>query len=186
MAKPSNRVKKAFALSSMVGAILMSTNNGSPKLTALKVQIDKAMKVFSVKARKDYYVISAHVKDILIAIAEKHNNTLDEDEVEVFIEMMLSIVPRADMKAFLGMNFTTSQKLRDEKKSSVLTTVMELDEGLNKLFDTVPTATRESLAKVMVKPVKSKAVKQERDKAKPKVLKMIKKRAKWNRERLRA
>lgn len=184
MAKPDNKTKKAFALSSIVGALLMATNNGRPKLTALKLQIDKAMKVFSVKARKDYYTISYDVRELWLEMAKKHNNALDEDEVEVFIEMVLNLLPRAEMKQFLGINFTTSEKLGDDKKSALLMTVLELDKKLNEMFGTKATATRDSLGLIMVKPVKIKAVKKERDKAKPKVLKMIKRRAKWNRSRL--
>lgn len=183
MAKPNNKVKKAFALSSIVGSLLMASNNGNPKLTALTTQINKAMRVFSVKARKDYYVISAEIRDVWVEMAKKHNNALDEDEIEVFIEMVFSLLPRADMKEFLCMNFTTTKKLEDSKKSSLLVTILELDRKLNALFGTTATATRESLGAVMVKPIKSKAVRKERDKAKPRVLKMIKNRAKWNRER---
>lgn len=184
MAKPNNKVKKAFALSSIVGALLMSTNNGRPKLTALKVKIDDAMRVFSVKASRDYHVITSDVIELWVEMATKHNNALDEDEVEVFIEMVLNLLPRSNMKEFLRLNFVTKQTLRDCKKSALLMTVLELDHKLNEMFGTDPTATRESLGRIMVKPIKIKTAKRERDKAKPKVFKMIKNRAKWNRGRI--
>lgn len=183
MAKPNNKVKKAFALSAVVGAMLMASNNGDPKLTALKLQIDKAMKVFSVKARKDYYVISDHVQSIWLEMARQHNNSLDEDEINVFVEMVLSLIPPSEMKKYLGMTFKTTEKLRDCKKSSILMTVLELDRRLNEYFGTTKTATRESLALVMVKPVKIKSVKKQRDKAKPVLLKKIRNRVKWNKGR---
>lgn len=186
MAKPNNKVKKAFALSTIVGALLMSSNNGSPKLIALKLQIDKAMKVFSFKARKDYYVISDYIKDVWVEMAEKHNISLDKDEINVFVEMVLSLVSASDMKKYLGMHFKTTEKLRDSKKSALLVTVLELDKKLNEYFGTTETATRESLGLVIVKPVKAKTAKKQRDKAKRDVLKKIHNRAKWNRSRLRA
>jgi len=185
MAKPNHKVKKAFALSAIVGALLMSSNNGDPKLTALKVQINKAMQVFSFKARREYYVISDYVQDIWVEMAEEHNNSLDEDEISVFIEMVLSLIPPQEMKKYLGMQFKTTQKLRDSKKSSLLMTLLALDRRLNEYFGTTATATRESLGLVMVKPVKKASIKKQRDKAKPVFLKKLRNRAKWNRERLR-
>jgi len=183
MSKPNNKVKKAFALSSIVGAMLMSSNNGNPRLTALKVQIDKAMKVFSVKARKDYYVISSDIRDLWGEMAKQHNNTLDEDEITVFIEMILNLLPKSDMKTFLGVSFTTTEKIRDARKSAILMSVLDLDKRLNEMFGTGPTATRESLSSVMVKPVKTKAVKRERDKAIPMRTKKLRKRLEWHKKR---
>lgn len=185
MAKPSAKVKKCFALSSIIGALLMSANNGNHKLTALKVQIDKAMKVFSVKARKEYYMISADVQQLWVEMAKKHNNTLDVDEIEVFVEMVLNLLPTADMKTYLGgINFTTREKLRDTKKSALLMTVMELDRRLNDMFGTNATATRESLGVIMVKPVKPKKTKKERDIAAPSNIKKLRRRIKWNKRRI--
>jgi len=184
MPKPNSKVKKAFALASIAGAMIMTANSGRPKLVALKVQIDKAMKVFSIKASRDYYVISHDIQELWSKMAERHDNKLTVDEVEVFIDMVLNLLPRADMKAFLGISYTTSQNVRDKRKSSLLVAVMELDAMLNKMFSLEATATRDSIARVMVKPIKTKAVKKERDKAKPKALKMIKNRIKWNKRRL--
>lgn len=184
MSKPNNKVKKAFALSSIIGAMLVASNNGNPKLTALKIQINKAMKVFSVKAAKDYYVISDDIGSMWCEMAKRHNNTLDEDEITVFIEMVLSLLPKQDMKKFLGVHFTTNEKMRDERKSAILMTVLDLDSKLNKMFVTEPTISRENLGLVMVKPIRIKSVKIQRDKAKPVMLKKLKRRAKWNRQRL--
>lgn len=181
--KPNRQIKKAFALSSIVGALLMSANNGNPKLTTLKVQIDRAMKVFSIRARKDYYMISADIKELWVEMAEKHNNSLDVDEIEVFVEMVLSLLPKNDMKEFLGINFKTVRTLSDSKKSALLMTVLDLDRELNTMFGTQQTATRESLGAVMVKPLKQKSAKKERNKAVPRRIKKLRRRVKWAKER---
>ena len=184
--KPNNKTQKAFALSAIVGAMLMASNNGDFKLSNLKVQIDKAMKVFSVKAPILYYKISDDVQKVWVEMAKEFNNTLDEDEITVFIEMVLNLMPKQDMKTFLNMPvYKTVEKLRDEKKSQLLMAVMELDKKLNKMFGTNATVTRESLALVMVKPIKQKTVKKERDKAKPYVLKKIRNRARYARAKVR-
>ncbi|NOR57191.1 MAG: hypothetical protein GQ474_01560 [Sulfurimonas sp.] len=160
MAKPNNKVKKAFALSSIVGAMLMASNNGNPSLTALKVQIDKAMKVFSIKAgKKTYYGISDKVQKLWVEVAKEHNNTLDEDEITLFVEMVLNLMPKKDMKTFLMVHFTTRETMRDDKKSAIIATVLEIDRHLNELFGTEQTITREALGKILVKTPKLKKVK---------------------------
>ncbi len=185
MAKPNNRVKKAFALSAVIDALLTATNNGNPKLTGLKVKIVRTLREFSVKSSKDYYMIYGDIRAIWLEMAKRYDNKLDEDEIEVFIEMLLSLAPREDIKAFLGVNFTTRNKLRDCKKSELLVALKELDEKLNKMFGTTATATRESLGAIMVKPIKSKAVKKERQKAIPKKSKRLKNRIRWVKDRIK-
>ncbi len=183
MAKPNGKVKKAFALSSMAGAIVMSASSGSPKLLALSKQVNDAMRVFNIKSAKDYYTISHDVRELWVEMEKRRKNALYPAEIEVFIEMVLSLLPSSDMKTYLGYKFTTKEKLRDSKKSALLVTVLELDEELNKMFGTKPTATRESIAKVMVKPVKAKTAKKERDKAVPRKTKKLRKRLEWHKQR---
>ncbi len=161
MAKKNlSKVHKAFALSSIIGAMLMAHTNGDPKLIALRVQIDKAMKVYNYKlGRKNYWMMTDAVKQIWVKLATKHDNSIDGDELSLFIEMVLSLSPKQDMKEFLGVHFTTKNKLRDEKKSAIMISVMELDIELNILCSTQQTQTRKELGLLMVKPVKSKRVK---------------------------
>jgi len=187
MAKLTPKIRKAFALSSIAGAMMMSSMNGNLQLAHLKVQIDKAMKVFSLKAgSREYYRISDVVQEIWLKMAERHNNTLDEDEILVFIEMVLGLLPKQDMKEFLGMHFKTREKLRDDKKSMLLATVLDLDGELNKVFGTTATATRESLGRIIVKPIKAKKAKtKNRDKAVPAVRKKLRNRIKYQRDKNR-
>lgn len=183
MAKPNNRVKKAFALSYILRALFLSFKNGNPKITSLHVKVNDAMSVFKTKATRDFFVITSDISDLWVEMAKEHDNKLDEDEYEVFVEMVLSLLPRADMKKFLGMTFSTKHTLHDSKKSALLVAVLDLDEKLNKMFGTDPTATRESLGRIMVKPIKIKAVKKERDKAIPHRTKKLRKRLEWHKKR---
>lgn len=186
MAKITNETKKAFAVASILGAIVKSHNNGNPKLIALKIQVDKAMKVFSLKAKGQYYLISDGIKEAWFELADRYDNTLDEDELEVFIEMIANLIPKPHYKAFLGVStFKTTHTINDEIKSSVLMSVLELDSMLNKMLGTTPTIDREGLAKVMVKPLKNKKVKAKRDMAVKPNIKKIRNRIKWNRERIK-
>ena len=157
--KDFSRVHKAFALSSIIGAMLMAHTNGNPKLVTLRIQVDKAMKVYAYKfGSKNYYMMTDEVKGIWFRLADRHNSTLDEDELSLFIEMVLSLAPKVDMKSFLGMYFTTCNHIADSKKSAVMASVMELDEELNALCRTKQTQTREGLGLLVVKPVKLKRV----------------------------
>ena len=153
-----SRVHKAFAVSSILGAIIMAHNNGDPRITALKIQIDKAMRVYNVKlGRKNYYEMTDKIKEIWGKLAEKHNNTIDGDELSLFIELILNLSPRKDMKEFLMVHFTTSHKIKDYHKSAILMSVLELDEELNRLCGTVSTIDRDGLGKILVKQIKKRA-----------------------------
>ncbi len=158
-------VLKSFSIASIVGAMLGAANNGDPKLIALSIQINRAMKVFSIKAgSKTYWAVSNQVHEIWVEIAAKHNNTLNEDELSVFIEMVCSLISKKDFKEFLNMNtYVTTEKMADDKKSGILMTVLSLDKQLNKLYGTPPVATRDTLGLILNKTIKPKRVKKKRD-----------------------
>ena len=179
----TTQIKKAFAITSLVGATLKSSNNGSPRMLTLQRQCNAAMRVFNHKSRREYYVITDQVYTLWGNIAERHDNTLDVDEIEVFCEMLLNLMPKNDMKQFLGFSFTTKNKLRDEKKSEILMTILDVDNELNALFGTNITATRESLALIMVKPVKVAKSAVIRDVGVPARIKKLRKRIKWAKSR---
>ena len=164
MAKLTGDTKKIFALSSTIGAVLMSHQDGEPKLIAMRVQIDKAMKVFSRKVGpKMYWAISNEVQRLWTRVAEKHNNTVDEDELPLFIEYLCTLAPASHFKKFLGLSpYRSRVDMRPEIKVEVVKSVLELDEQFNKLFGTKPyvMAVRKP---VVVKP------KTERDKSKKEI-----------------
>ena len=184
--KPTPQTQKSLAVASLLGATLKSAMNGDFKLNNLNVQCNRAMQVYAKMNRKDYYKVCDDTFEIWKLLAKQHNNTLDEDEVALFTEMLCSLIPRKDFKTFFNINpYTTTEKIRDSRKSGILMSLMTLDASLNEMFGTVPTVNRESLGLILSKPIKPKSVKMVlRDKAKPKVLKMIKNRAKWNRKRI--
>ncbi len=160
-------VLKAFAVSSVMGAMLVSVKSPKPRLITLRLQIDNALRVFNKKAgRKTYYAVSDKIQEIWIKLAEKHNNTLEDDEIEVFLEMVANLIPKDHYKQFLALNtFNTSHTLRDSKKSALLVSVMSLDSKLNDAFGSRSTATRESIGEILSKRIAPKKVKTIRDKS---------------------
>lgn len=186
MKQVQNNIKKAFALTSLVGATLLSSNNGNPRMVTLSRQCNAAMRVFSVKAgRREYYTISEQINKLWSDIATRHNNTLDIDEIELFIELLLNLMPKSDMRKFLGFTFTTKNKIRDERKSEILMTVLDVDSCLNELFGTVATANRDSLANVLVKPIKAKKAPVQRDVGVEPRLKKLRKRIAYAKQKVR-
>jgi len=179
----NNMHRKAFILSSLVGATLISANNGSPKLVALQRQINIFMRAFNKINRAEYWALSDFIKHLWFNITKKYDLRLNEDEIEVFIELLLNLIPKTVAKDLLKINFTTEQKVKDENKSSLLATVMDVDSEINKFLGTKQTATREELGAIIVKPIKPKKVKKERDIAVEKRIKKLRNRIKWARER---
>ena len=93
-------------------------------------------------------------------LATEHNNTLDEDEVTLFVEMLCTLIPKNDFKSFFNVSpYKTTEKIRDERKSGILMSVMTLDDEINKITNAKPNATRESLGKILSKPIKATKVK---------------------------
>ena len=164
MAKLTGDTKKIFALSSTIGAVLMSHQDGEPKLIAMRVQIDKAMKVFSRKVGpKMYWAISNQVQELWTKVAEKHNNTVDEDELPLFIEYLCTLAPPKHFKTFLGLSpYRARVDMRPEIKVEVVKSVLELDQAFNELFGTIPHT--QAVRKPQVIKVKT-----ERDKSKKEV-----------------
>ena len=187
MAKPTNETKKALAIAALLGATLNSSMNGDFKLSFLKKQCDSAMGVFASKNRKVYYTTCDQTFEIWKALADKHSNTLDTDEVALFTEMLCSLIPRHHFKLFFNMNpYTTIEKIRDSRKSAILMSVLTLDESLNKMFGTEATSTRETLGLILSKPIKIKKVKTvKRDNAVPARIKKLRKRIKWVKRRVK-
>ena len=156
--KLTPEIRKAFAVASIVGAMLNAGGNGGVKLLALSRQVNASMQVFrKVAGRKEYYGISLVVQKIWEKMVETHNNTIDADELSLFAEIILNLVPKKDMKIFLGVHFTTNEKLRDHLKSSIMSSVLELDKQINEALGTKQTITREQIGLIIVKPVRIKA-----------------------------
>ena len=163
MAKPSPTTRKAFAIASTIGAVIMSNNNGEPKILALQVQINRAMKVFSRKAgRATYFEISNKIGKLWEIVAKEHNNEILDEEVPRFIEYLSMLIPPAHFKAFLGIApYRTNTEIRPDVNVRIVHSILALDEELNKFFGTK--------AHALTPPVKKTVkVKKQRDKAEPK------------------
>lgn len=163
MAKPNKATQKAFAVASTIGAVLKSNQNGEPKLLALQLQVNKAMKVFSRKAGpKIYWAISNEVANIWEIIAERHQNEIKEEEVPKFIEYLCMLIPPNDFKTFLVVSpYRTNIEIRPEVNARIIESILLLDEKLNELIGT----SAYTLTKPKEKVVKEK---KQRDKSKKK------------------
>jgi len=175
MPKLTPQAKKSFAVSAVIGAMLVTKNNGDPKLIALKIQIDKAMKEFRIKSTKQYFSITDEVRDIWIDIVAEYSGKITADEISIFIELVANLISPKDFKNLLKMSpYKTNEKISDDKKSQLVASVLTLDAELNKMFKVLPTATKEDLLLAVNKPIKIKKEKNtHRDKAVPKKLKRL-------------
>ncbi len=138
MARPNKDTQKVFAIASTLGAVLMSHNNGEPKLIALQVQINKAMKVFyRMAGHKEYWRISNEVQKLWLKVAKKHENNILEEEIPVFVEYLSLLVPKAHFKTFLSLQpYRTDKTIRPEINTGVCKSVLTLDEEFNQFFGT--------------------------------------------------
>jgi len=173
--KLTPKQKKAFGLSRILIAILNASNNGDPKLSALSQQVYKLNAMFHANLPLAYFKISEEMEKLWIEISKEHNNTLTDDEVSLFTELICSLIPKKDFKEIFKIApHTTKEKICDSKKSALLMTILDIDKKMNTLFSTSANASRETLGALIVKPVITKRVKKKRDTAKPKRLKKLK------------
>ncbi len=138
MAKPSPSTQKIFALSSTIGAVLKANQNGEPKQIALQLQINRSMKTFHAKAgRKTYWEISNQVAEIWERIAERHQNTIKEEEVPVFVSYLCTLVPPKDFKTFLAMSpYRSTVTIDPQTNKNIIESILLLDKELNELCNT--------------------------------------------------
>jgi len=173
----SKKVKKAFILTSVIGAVIKVHHNGDPRFDAIAYQVDRAMKVFAIKAGiKLYNELSLTMQRIWVEIDEDHQNPITLDEVAVCIEMLYHMIPYEDMKTFLNVGYTTSHKVRDEMKSSLLCMMVDMDQKINQALGMKPYIDRNGLGAIMCKPVpvkKAKGGRKELTKAQKRHLEMV-------------
>ena len=161
MAKPSPSTQKAYAITSTIGAVLKSNQDGHPKLLALQLQANRAMKVFFRKAgSKMYWNISNQVAEVWEKIADRHQNTIKEEEVPMFIEHMCTLLPPKDFKSFLAITpYRTTVTIDPQVNRNIIESIIMLDEEINKICGT----KSYTMSVRKPKPIK---VKRERDKSK--------------------
>ena len=161
MSKPSPSTKKCYAITSTIGAVLKSNQDGHPKLLALQLQANRAMKVFFRKAgSKMYWNISNQVAEVWEKIAERHQNTIKEEEVPMFVEHLCTLIPPNDFKSFLAIApYRTTITIDPQVNRNIIESILLMDEEINKICGTKAYA----LSVRKPKPIK---VKRERDKSK--------------------
>ena len=169
MAKPTNETRKMLALAYLLKSSIRTGANGDFKLIALYKKCNEKMVGYERENMRDYYTICDSTFNMWKNISKYHNDILTVDELSLFVEMLSSLVQKSGFKKFFNMQpFTTIEKISNDRKSSILSVIMSIDKELNIMFNTKPTATRESLGLILTKQVKPKAVKiQKRDKAVP-------------------
>lgn len=179
MGKVPSNVRKAFAVASCIGSAVKLAESRTIKLNAIDLQANKAMRVFRAKAgSKEYWTISNSISEIWMRLSKKHTTLLSENALSLYIEMMCMMIPPKDFKEFMNVSaFKSSAEVDPETYALMAKSILALDGELNSLFGTKPYSI------VVKKEKKVKEIK-ERDKAKPKKLKMIRNRARWMRRRV--
>ena len=187
MAKLTPQTKKALALAYLLKASLETGMDGDFKLTALLKKCYEKLAYHEKHNARDYYIVCDDTFNMWKNLSKYHEDILTVDELSLFVEMLSSLISRSAFKEFFNMNpYKTMEKIRDERKSSILSVLTSIDAGLNEIFDTTPTATRESLGNILSKPIKAKKVKIDtRDKAVPKQRKKLRNAIKYRRDKNR-
>jgi len=163
MAKPSKSTIKSFAISSTIGAILKSNQTGEPKLLALQLQINRGMKVFYAKAGpKLYWEVSNKIASIWEVIAARHQNTIKEEDVPVFIDYLCTLIPPKDFKAFLAISpYRSTLTIDPQVNRNIIHSILLLDKEVNEFIGTSAyTLTKPKQKQVKVKKQRDKSKKQ--------------------------
>jgi len=180
--KPSPQVEKCLAVGIILGSLLNTGMSGDPKLVGLSLQIEKALKVFHHLSPRAYFRVRDDVLSAWEILCDTYgSNTVTSYELEVFVEMIGSLIPRDHYKKFFGLSaYRTSQLIADEKKSQYLTSALEIDAKLNEICGTDATQTRDGLGAIISKPAKAKKAKvSKHEKGTPHRLKKLKKRVEY-------
>jgi hypothetical protein len=177
--KAPKNAQKAFAVVSCVGSAIKIVDQRTVKHNALFLQAGKARSVFrKVAGNKTYFTIDAGLTEIWTRLSKKHDTLLTEDSLGVYIEMLCMLIPPKDFKEFMGVSAYRSKAEVDPKTYATMAkSILDLDHELNLFLDTNPYS-------IPLPKKKIEKIKKERDVAKPKVLKKIRNRVKWNRKRI--
>ena len=130
---PPRNVRKAFLIASFMGSVLKAHTTGAPRLTALHIRINQAMKRYNILAgRKEYFELTNKGLDIWTALSKKHSTKLSHDETELFIEYMGHLLSPRDYKDFLGFtHFTSNVRASKETFAEICTSLIDLGEQVD-------------------------------------------------------
>lgn len=134
---PKN-VKHAFLISSYMGSVLKYHKEGRPKLLALHKRIDQGMRRYAiVGGSKAYNELSNAGQQIWIDLSERHDTLLSNDETEIFVELLGSLMNPKNHKDFLGMeHFNTAYNASEQTYREMCHSVLDLNDEVNKLLGT--------------------------------------------------
>ena len=155
-----------FALSSCIGATIKTAEASELRLITLNTQINNAMRVFNAKAgRKVYFGTAKIVEKIWIKLQSKHDTTIHNEKLSVFVEMLCMLVPPNNFKDFIGIAPCRSKvSVTKEEYAEMAKLALDLDFELNNVFGTSPYALTKPKQKL-------EKVKKQRDKKEPKDVK---------------
>jgi hypothetical protein len=176
MAKPDKSTIKTFAISLAIGSILKSHQNGEPKILALQLQINRASKVFAIKAgSKMYFDISDKVAKAWEKMLSKDDYVITEDDTLQFVEFLSFLVPPDHYKKFLGMSpYRANLKAEPEFYVRIAKDVLSYEHELNKVLETKPYTMSifKKKEKVKIKKERSKPNKSKTKQSKPSASKL--------------
>jgi len=157
------RAKKAYALTSYVNAMIRDAGLSTLNTMALLRQCKLAMNGYFKHVGPIIYMEHTdELAEIYTSLNDRFDVKITDVESAVFIEIILNLLPKKDMKDFLLLNFNSGCVLDADRMEMLVSTALELDKLLNELLGTHVTATKESLLKIFAS--KPKKVKKTRDK----------------------
>ena len=149
-------VKKAFLVASFMGSVLKAHTTGAPRLTALHIRIDQAMKRYSIIAgRKEYFNLTNKGLVIWTELSKKHSTKLTHAETELFIEYMGYLLSPKDYKDFLGFShFKSSVRSSDETFAEMCNSLIALGDHVDAYVGTKPCVSQVRAVKTKHKVVR--------------------------------
>lgn len=144
-----------------MGSVMKAHQPEVRELQILHRQINRAMKVYSITAGKqEYFDLTTEGFKIWKILSEEYSTRLESDEVEIFIDLMGTLVPPKNYEEYLAVPpFISIKKLEPETMLRVCKSLLALDGLVNDLLGTTS-------YRVPLPAMKKVKVKKERDKSK--------------------
>ncbi len=164
MKKPSKNTNKCFLIASFMGSVMKAHQPEVKELQVLHRQINRAMKVYSVTAgNQAYHDLTSEGMKIWTTLSDEYSTKLEADEVEIFVDLMGTLLPPKSYESYLAVPpFISVKKLNDETMLKVCKSLLALDGLVNDLLGT-------SSYRVPLPVIKKVKVKKVRDKSKKSV-----------------
>ena len=154
------KAKKAFALVSYTFAMVKDAKLSTLKSMALVKQCKASMQGFHRAVGNEIYMENTDdLGNLYLTLNKRFEERISSNETLVFIEIILNLLTKKDMKDFMLMNFNSGYRLDDARMDILIEKALELDDELNTMLGTAKTASTESLKSLFTpKEVKEKKV----------------------------